>query len=118
MSKMKWMCNMITFNSVVEELSGIEISKHGEQYLFHDQISEKFLNINAVGKEICDRVDGKKSISNIAEEIAEEYEWPIDEIKKDVLNFILDLYRRKMILVKGTLRYNLIWCYNKLIFVK
>ncbi len=62
---------------------------------------DELFTLNDTGKAIWDRLDGKKTLKDVAAELAAEYEAPIESIESDVLGLTTELFERKM-LVKVT----------------
>lgn len=58
---------------------------------------DAFFSLNEIGKEIWDRLDGKKSLKDIVSELSGEFQGSIDEIESDVAGFISELLRRNML---------------------
>lgn len=58
---------------------------------------DDIFTLNKTGRAIWDRMDGKKSLNDIAQELAVEFEGLEEEIKKDVLGMAEELLKRKMI---------------------
>ena len=59
--------------------------------------SEQMVNVlNPVGSRIWDLADGKKSIGQIAEILADEFEVPYETALKDAIEFAGDLAKKKM----------------------
>jgi coenzyme PQQ biosynthesis protein PqqD len=58
---------------------------------------EGLLYLSETAHEILKRCDGRKTISNIISELAEEYEADSDSLRKDVLDCFEDLYQRKLV---------------------
>ena len=60
---------------------------------FEDEI----FTLNKTGRLIWDRMDGKKSLKDIARELAAEFKSSEEEITKDVFGLAEELLKRKMI---------------------
>ena len=54
-------------------------------------------SLNETGRAIWARLDGKKSVGQIAKELKADFEGPSSEIKSDVVGLTQELRRRKMI---------------------
>jgi hypothetical protein len=63
-------------------------------------MEDELFTLNETGKEIWKRLGGRKSLANIIDELAKEYESPRVEIEKDVLGLMTELVRRKMVVVQ------------------
>ncbi len=57
--------------------------------------------LNATGQVIWRRLDGRRSLKEIAEDLAGEFKAPVNVIEKDVIDFVEKLLARKM-LVKAS----------------
>ncbi len=62
-------------------------------------MEDELYSLNECGKAIWDKLDGEKNLNNIKDELVEEYDVAPDEIKVDILGFVVELLKRK-ILVK------------------
>jgi hypothetical protein len=60
-------------------------------------IEDELFTLNETGRAIWAKLDGKKSLKAVAEELSAEYEAPPSEIKKDVIGLAKELLKRKMI---------------------
>lgn len=63
-------------------------------------MEDELYSLNATGGEIWNRLDGVRSLWQIADELAVEYEGPAAEIERDVLGLIGELAQRKMVQVR------------------
>ena len=64
-------------------------------------IEDDLYTLNDTGQKIWDRIDGKRTLGNIAADLAQEYAAPVDEITTDVIGLVTELATRKIVLVKG-----------------
>jgi hypothetical protein len=62
-------------------------------------MEDELYSLNESGKIIWDKLDGKKTLDQVAIDIIDEYEDAEKEIKDDVINFVTELVKRN-ILVK------------------
>lgn len=62
-------------------------------------MEDELYSLNESGKAIWDKLDGAKSLTQVAEEIISDYEENENDIKDDVINFVAELVKRN-ILVK------------------
>ncbi|MBU1125424.1 MAG: PqqD family protein [Candidatus Omnitrophica bacterium] len=53
--------------------------------------------LNEEGKAIWDRMDGKRTLREIALDLGTEYDTPIEEIQRDVIGFTEELFRRRIL---------------------
>lgn len=58
---------------------------------------DEIFSLNETGRAIWDKLDGKKSLKNIARELSGEFEAPLGEIEKDCLGLTDELLKRKML---------------------
>ncbi len=61
---------------------------------------DELYTLNKTGKAIWSRLDGARSLRQIASELADEYAAPPAEIEHDVAGLVSELVRRKMLTVK------------------
>ncbi len=61
---------------------------------------EHIFNLNHTGAEIWERIDGKRSVESIIEELQSEYENPPDQIEEEVIEFLQELWEAGLIEVK------------------
>ncbi|MEI7451129.1 MAG: PqqD family protein [Desulfomonile sp.] len=61
---------------------------------------DELYTLNETGKAIWSRLDGQRTLSAVAEELAAEFSAPLGEIGKDVSGLMNELIRRKMIVVQ------------------
>jgi len=54
---------------------------------------------NEIGKIILYKFDGKQSLADIAEDLSVEFAAPLAEIERDVLGFVTELAKRKMLIM-------------------
>lgn len=63
-----------------------QLEKNGS-VIFTSTQQYKWFKTTITGKDILLKIDGKKSVKEVAKEIAIEYELPIEVIEKDIYNF-------------------------------
>ena len=63
-------------------------------------MEDELYTLNATGKAIWGRLDGARSLSQIASELAAEYSAPAADLERDVIGLVAELARRKMLVVK------------------
>ncbi len=61
-------------------------------------MEDELYTLNDSGKAIWDRLDGKKTLSNIVDELITEYDVDRNEIEEDVIGLVSELLKRKMLL--------------------
>jgi len=60
-------------------------------------LEDEIFSLNETGHAIWHRLDGKRSLKDLADEIGLEFEAPKIEIEKDVLGLTEELLKRKML---------------------
>ena len=60
-------------------------------------LEDEIFSLNETGHAIWHRLDGKRSLKDLADEIGLEFEAPKIEIEKDVLGLAEELLKRKML---------------------
>ena len=60
-------------------------------------LEDELFTLNETGKAIWNKLDGKKDLLNVVEELASEYDVPKSQIEHDVLGFVEELNRRKIL---------------------
>ena len=60
-------------------------------------LEDEIYSLNETGHAIWHRLDGKRSLKDLADEIGLEFEAPKIEIEKDVLGLTEELLKRKML---------------------
>jgi hypothetical protein len=63
---------------------------------------ELLFTLNRTGKAIWNKLDGRRSLGDIIEELSREFEAPEEEIKADVVGLVSELVRRKMLISSAT----------------
>lgn len=58
---------------------------------------EHIYNLNRVGAAVWERIDGKRSVREIVDELAKVYDEARGQIETDVLAFVDDIYQAKII---------------------
>ena len=60
-------------------------------------LEDELYTLNETGKALWARLDGKRTLREIARGLAEEYEAPPGEIEEDVRGLVQELVRRRML---------------------
>lgn len=63
-------------------------------------MEDELYTLNETGKAIWIRLDGTRSLGQIASELAAEYSAPAADIERDVIGLVTELARRKMLVVR------------------
>jgi hypothetical protein len=58
---------------------------------------DELYTLNETGKAIWNRLDGKRTLRTVAEELVSEFQAPPDQIETDVLGLVTELKRRRMV---------------------
>jgi len=64
-------------------------------------LEDELYSLNETGKAIWDRLDGKKTLKDVADELSAEFEAPAGEIEKDLIGLLEELVRRKILVAVG-----------------
>ncbi|MFH1783025.1 MAG: PqqD family protein [Candidatus Omnitrophota bacterium] len=60
-------------------------------------IEDEIYTLNATGKAIWDKIDGKKTLKELASELAAEFEGTSEDIERDVTGITEELLKRNII---------------------
>jgi len=60
-------------------------------------MEDELFTLNETGKAIWDRLDGQRSLIDIAKELSTDYEDPEGKIEKDVIGLVGELLKRRMV---------------------
>ena len=60
-------------------------------------MEDELYTLNATGRAIWKKLDGKKSLRKIVDELFETFESQKPEIEKDIIGFVEELLKRKML---------------------
>ena len=60
-------------------------------------MEDELFTLNETGRAIWHRLDGVKSLKDIAADLCSEFDAPADKIKEDVTGFTAELLRRRMV---------------------
>jgi hypothetical protein len=60
-------------------------------------IDDELYTLNKTGRAIWEKLDGKKSVQRIADELAVLYQTPVETIREDVVGLIKEMARRRII---------------------
>ena len=64
-------------------------------------LTSKMYALNLTGAAVWEKLDGQTPLQGIIEEIAMEYNGPLDQMKTDILDLAEDLLRKKLIIKIG-----------------
>ncbi len=60
-------------------------------------LEDELYTLRDTGREIWDRLDGKRTLQEIAAELGEEYQAPAGKIERDVAGLVTELLRRRIV---------------------
>ncbi len=60
-------------------------------------VEDELFALNETGRAIWKRLDGKRNLTDVVEELSAEFETPAGEIEKDVMGFVGELLKRRML---------------------
>jgi hypothetical protein len=60
-------------------------------------LEDEIISLNETGKAVWGKLDGKKTLKEIAEELGRDYEGDVKEIEKAVLGIVQELVKRKVL---------------------
>lgn len=60
-------------------------------------LEDELYTLNETGRAIWERLDGSKSLRDIAAELSSEFDAPLEEIERDVAGLVDELIKRKML---------------------
>jgi len=59
---------------------------------------DELFTLNETGRAIWEKLDGKKTLKKVIEELSEGFEAPAGQIEKDVAGLVEELLKRKMLI--------------------
>lgn len=60
-------------------------------------VEDELFSLNETGKAIWDKLDGKKSLRDVTQELLNDFEAPAAKLKADVLGWVDELAKRKIL---------------------
>lgn len=60
-------------------------------------VDDELFNLNETGKAIWQLLDGKRTLQDVARELAAEFEFPAGEIEPDVIGLVEELLKRRIL---------------------
>ena len=60
-------------------------------------MEDELFTLNETGRAIWKRLDGKRNLKQVVEELSAEFETPAGEIERDVVGFVEELLKRGML---------------------
>ncbi len=62
---------------------------------------DELYSLSPTGQSIWEKLDGEKTLGQVAQALVQEYEAPLQEIEDDVLGFASELVRRRILELKN-----------------
>lgn len=62
---------------------------------------ERAMMLDAIGEAILTELDGERSLSQIADALADRYAAPVDQITADMTDFLTGLIERRMVFLRA-----------------
>ncbi len=63
-------------------------------------MEDELYTLNETGRAIWDRLDGIKSLRQLAADLTDEYDAPLGDVERDVLGLVTELARRRILAVR------------------
>jgi len=60
-------------------------------------MEDELYTLNDTGKAIWNKLDAKKNLKKVVEELSQEFESSSDKMEKDVIGFVKELLKRRML---------------------
>lgn len=60
-------------------------------------MEDELFTLNETGRAIWKRLDGKRNLKDVAKELSEEFEAPLEAIEMDVIKFMEELLNRRVL---------------------
>jgi hypothetical protein len=60
-------------------------------------LEDELYTLNETGKAIWQRLDGQRSLREVAADLADEYQSPLEQIQEDVCGLVEELARRRIL---------------------
>jgi hypothetical protein len=61
-------------------------------------MEDELFALNDTGKAIWEKLDGRKTLEDIARELSKDFNAPKSEIERDIIGLVKELYKRKIII--------------------
>lgn len=95
----------ISIDNILIQSENIVFRKIEDEYILVPMLAssdevEHIFNLDQVGADVWERIDGKKTVKEIIDELIQEYEGESEKIKGDVFDFLNDIIEAKIIEVK------------------
>jgi coenzyme PQQ synthesis protein D (PqqD) len=60
-------------------------------------LEDEIFTLNDTGKAIWNKLDGKNSLAEISQSLAEEFDTPLEKVQEDVVGFMNEIFTRNMV---------------------
>ena len=60
-------------------------------------MEDELFTLNKMGRIIWDKLDGTRTLNDLIDELSQEYEAPPDDIEKDVIGLVEELFKRNIV---------------------
>lgn len=61
-------------------------------------MEDAIFSLNETGRAIWEKLDGKRSLKGVAENLSKEFDAPREKMEEDVIGLIEELFKRKMLI--------------------
>jgi|SRR6056297_334091 len=75
----------------------VAIEDFDEESLIFLAEARRLIKINAVARDILNRLDGKRTVRDLLQKMALDYEMPFDSLKEDVVSVLVELAGQRVI---------------------
>ena len=89
--------NMIGVNTMIKRVDKIDATEFNDEKVMMDIEKGKYYALNEVGSSIWDKIESTISVSDIVEKLLEEYDVSIEQCTEEVLNYLNNLEKEKLI---------------------
>jgi coenzyme PQQ biosynthesis protein PqqD len=86
----------LAMNTVFKKSENVVFRKIEDEYILVPMVAsaadvESIFNLNETGAEVWERIDGKRTLQGIIDDLSREYDAEAEKIKTEVLEFINDI---------------------------
>ena len=64
-------------------------------------LEDELYTLNQTGRAVWQRLDGRRTLGDVAAELADEFDAPVETIARDVLGLVQELATRKILVCRG-----------------
>jgi len=61
-------------------------------------LDDAIFSLNETGRAIWDKLDGRRTLKNIVEQLSKDFTGSVENIEKDCQGFVAELLKRKMVI--------------------